>query len=116
MGTFGYMDPIYYTTGLVTEYTDVFSFGIFMLILLLGRPAVFAGSNGVPCNILDYVKDLQERGESIEFGDDLNDMRLGQMKMFLELALRCCEKRNEDRPKMILVAKEIKIIEGSIDC
>lgn len=114
MGTFGYMDPIYYTTGLVTEYTDVFSFGIFMLVLLLGRPAVFAVSSGV-CNILDYVKNLQERGESVEFGDDLNDMRPGQMKMFLELALRCCEERNEDRPKMILVAKEIKLIEGLLD-
>ncbi|KAG7566073.1 Protein kinase domain [Arabidopsis suecica] len=115
MGTFGYMDPVYYFTGLVTEYTDVFSFGIFMLVLLLGRPAVFAGTSGVHCNILDYVKDMQERGESVEFGDDLNDMRPSQMKMFLELALRCCEKRNEDRPKMILVAKEIKLIEGLLD-
>ena len=41
-------------------------------------------------------------------------MRRGQMRMFLYLALRCCEERNEDRPKMILVAKEIKLIETRI--
>ncbi|CAF2096954.1 unnamed protein product [Brassica rapa subsp. trilocularis] len=61
--------------------------------------------------LLDYVKDLRERGEPVEFGGDSKDMRPGQMNMFLDLALRCCEVRNEDRPKMILVAKEIKLIE-----
>ncbi|KAJ4904885.1 hypothetical protein Rs2_18836 [Raphanus sativus] len=55
--------------------------------------------------------DLRARGEPVEFGGDSNDMRLFQMKMFLDLALRCCEERNEDRPKMILVAKQIKLIE-----
>ncbi|CAL9245999.1 unnamed protein product [Arabidopsis halleri] len=107
MGTFGYMYPIYYTTGLVTEYTDVFSFGIFML----GRPAVFAGTSGVHCNILDYVKDLQERGESVEFGDDLNEMRPSHMKMFLELALRCCEERNEEqREKEMVVLGQMEAL------
>ncbi|XP_033135993.1 non-functional pseudokinase ZED1-like isoform X2 [Brassica rapa] len=39
LGTYGYLDPNYYTTSLVTEYTDVvFSFGILMLVLLMGRP------------------------------------------------------------------------------
>ncbi|RIA05164.1 hypothetical protein BRARA_K00547 [Brassica rapa] len=61
--------------------------------------------------LLDYVKDLRERGEPVEFGGDSKDMRPGQMNTFLDLALRCCEVRNEDRPKMILVAKEIKLIE-----
>ncbi|CAH8363476.1 unnamed protein product [Eruca vesicaria subsp. sativa] len=117
VGTFGYIDPVYFSRGLVTEYTDVFSFGIFMLALLLGRPAVFAGSDGVHCNILDYVKDLQERGEPVEFVGGSNDMMPGQMRMFLDLALRCCQGRSEDRPKMILVAKEIKLIEkGLLDC
>ncbi|KFK34995.1 hypothetical protein AALP_AA5G220500 [Arabis alpina] len=114
MGTLGYIDPTYVTTGLVTEYTDVFSFGILMLILLMGRPAV-SRPKGVDDTILDYVKGLKERGQPIEFGDDRKDMRPGQMKMFLGLALRCCAERNEDRPKMILVAKELKLIERSLD-
>lgn len=117
VGTFGYIDPVYFSRGLVTEYTDVFSFGILMLVLLLGKPADFPGSDGYHCNILDYVKGLQERGEPVEFVGGVNDMMPGQMNMFLDLALRCCQGRSEDRPKMILVAKEIKIIEkGSHDC
>ncbi|KAF3522056.1 hypothetical protein F2Q69_00049114 [Brassica cretica] len=72
-----------------------------MLVLLMGREPLFVASSGVLCNILEHVKDLQERGEPVAFGGDSNDMRPCQMKMFLDLALRCCERRNEDRPNMI---------------
>ncbi|KAF2603708.1 hypothetical protein F2Q70_00026627 [Brassica cretica] len=62
-------------------------------------------------HIHSYVKYMQKRGEPVELWGDSDNMRPGQMKMFLDLALRCCEKRTEDRPKMITVAKEIKLIE-----
>ncbi|KAF8095791.1 hypothetical protein N665_0322s0012 [Sinapis alba] len=114
MGSLGYIDPVYIMMGLVTQYTDVFSFGIFMLVLLMGRQPIMDGPKFT--YLLVYVKDLRERGEHVEFGGGSNDMRPGQMKMFLDLALRCCEKRHEDRPKMITVAKEIKLIERSLDC
>ncbi|RID69250.1 hypothetical protein BRARA_C01351 [Brassica rapa] len=68
VGTFGYIDPVYFSRGLVTEYTDVFSFGIFMLALLLGRAAVFAGSNGYHCNILDYMILVAKEIKIIEKG------------------------------------------------
>uniref|UniRef100_M4DDN8 Protein kinase domain-containing protein n=1 Tax=Brassica campestris TaxID=3711 RepID=M4DDN8_BRACM len=105
----GYVDSYYLATGIVTEYSDVFSFGILMLVLLLGRPQLLPdGHSDFRTSVLDYVKDLRERGEPVEFG---GDMRPGQMNMLLDLALRYCEERNEDRPKMISVAKEIKLIE-----
>ncbi|XP_048597190.1 uncharacterized protein LOC125578469 [Brassica napus] len=125
VGTNGYIDPVYCMTCVVSEYIDVFSFGILMLVLLIGDPPHLYGSdlcgpNGerfINWKFLEYVRDLHERGEPIEFGGDPNDIRPDQMEMFLELALRCCEESNEDRPKMIMVAKEINLIEqGSFDC
>ncbi|CAF1802202.1 hypothetical protein Bca4012_028598 [Brassica carinata] len=56
---------------------------------------------------------LHEKGELfLELGDEFGGK---SMYTFLEMALRCCEKRKEDRPKMIEVAKEIKLIEKSLD-
>ncbi|CAH8332170.1 unnamed protein product [Eruca vesicaria subsp. sativa] len=113
-GTPGYLDPLYYLTEIVSEYTDVYSFGIFMLVLLLGRQPLLAGSDGyveIGSHILDYVKHLRERGEHVEFGGDSTDMRPIEMKMLLDLALECCEVRKEDKPKMLVVEKEIKLIE-----
>ncbi|KAG2324854.1 hypothetical protein Bca52824_007582 [Brassica carinata] len=88
-----------------------------MLVLLMGKPSYWDESDGrsdPEILLLDYVRDLQERGKPVEFGGDSNSMRPGQMTIFLDLALRCCEERNEDRPEMISVAKEIKLIEKNI--
>ncbi|KAG2258329.1 hypothetical protein Bca52824_077623 [Brassica carinata] len=110
-GTFGYLDLNYLETILVTEYLDVFSFGTLMLVLLMGRPAILASSSGVSYSTVEYVSALHEREEPVKFGGDSNDMKPDQMRMFFDLALRCCDGRIEDRPKMIMVAKEIKLIE-----
>lgn len=40
MGWPGYLDPSYLHTSIVTEYADVYSFGIFMMILLIGRHGI----------------------------------------------------------------------------
>ncbi|KFK34992.1 hypothetical protein AALP_AA5G220100 [Arabis alpina] len=101
VGTSGYIDPSYRLTSLVTEYTDVYSFGVFLMVLLSGRPVFFNGSNGKREGIRRYVKDLYE-----------ND-KLDEVEACVVLALRCCQKRDEDRPKMVQVAKELKRIETS---
>lgn len=113
MGTIGYIDPCYFSTGIVSEYTDVFSFGIFLLVVLSGKPAVFDGSFGCHDNLHDYVRGLQEKGEFFELGNVFDGEK--SMYTFLGLALRCCERRKEERPKMIEAAKEIKLIEQSLD-
>ncbi|XP_010504706.1 PREDICTED: non-functional pseudokinase ZED1-like isoform X2 [Camelina sativa] len=119
LGTFGYVDPLYHTTSFVTEYTDVYSFGICLLVIFTGKPAVITISNGDLQGILSYVRGLYENGKLDEVIDPLlmKDITSGQrlqVEACVVLALRCCEKRDEDRPKMIQVAKELKRIETSL--
>uniref|UniRef100_A0A1J3HYV0 Inactive serine/threonine-protein kinase n=1 Tax=Noccaea caerulescens TaxID=107243 RepID=A0A1J3HYV0_NOCCA len=118
LGTYGYLDPLYFATLIVTEYTDVYSFGVFLIVLLTGRSVYFTGSDGYPVDILGYVKGLYENEKLNGVIDrmmmkDITSAQRFQVEACVLLALRCCEERNEDRPKMIHVAKELKRIETS---
>ncbi|KAL1194560.1 Serine/threonine-protein kinase ZRK3 [Cardamine amara subsp. amara] len=119
LGTYGYLDPLYFATRLVTEYTDVYSFGVFLMVVMTCRSVYFTGSDGYPVGILSYVRALCENGKFDELiypvmvKDITSGQRL-QMEACVLLALSCCEERVEDRLKMIQVAKELKRIEASL--
>lgn len=116
MGWPGYLDPCYFHTSIVTKYADVYSFGIFMMVLLIGKPGMGPQSDVRFINIRRYVRVFQETGETI-YQVRVREISVSErlkMDVFVELAFRCCERSIENRPKMIEVAKELKTIERSI--
>ncbi|XP_020881906.1 non-functional pseudokinase ZED1-like [Arabidopsis lyrata subsp. lyrata] len=120
MGWPGYLDPSYLHTNIVTEYVDVYSFGIFMMVLLIARHSMAPRSDMRFIDIRTYVRGLQEKGEFIETifkvgVRDIVEAKRCQVDKFVDLTFRCCEKSVEKRPKMIDVAKELKRIERSLD-
>lgn len=119
MGWPGYLDPSYLHTSIVTEYADVYSFGIFMMVLLIGRHGMAPRSDVRFIDIRSYVRGLQEKGEFIETiyrvgVRDIVEAERFQVDKFVELTFRCCERSVEKRPKMIDVAKELKRIHRSL--
>ncbi|XP_027092932.2 serine/threonine-protein kinase ZRK1-like [Coffea arabica] len=117
-GTYGYLDPEYMMSGFVTEKSDVFSLGIFILLLITGETRVFKdGESIVTCvkrrlendplkHVLD-PKSFEEEG--------YNEHEIEQHLLpFTNLALRCTEEKGEDRPDMIEVAKQLRQIEKSL--
>ena len=96
----------------------MYSFGVLLMVLLSGRSVYFNVSDGDPIDILQYVKGLYEVGKLSEVIDpvmmkDITSAQRLEVEACVLLALRCCRERDEDRPKMIQVAKELKRAETS---
>lgn len=115
-GTYGYLDPNYMSNGMITEKADVYSFGVFMLVLLSRR------TPGLDDELHpDFLTKLVEDGRfSSEILDPvmlenigyLSEQELSRMEDFFLLSLKCIGLRGEV-PEMMEVSKELKRIEKS---
>ncbi|CAK9168662.1 unnamed protein product [Ilex paraguariensis] len=110
-GTMGYMDPEYYTTQQLSEKSDVYSFGIVLLELVTARAPIERGKyivvvvKNAIANLTDqyYIHDILDPtlGPSA---------KLGGLKKFVELAMRCVKDSSSERPTMGEVVREIENI------
>ncbi|PSS02750.1 Non-functional pseudokinase [Actinidia chinensis var. chinensis] len=105
VGTSGFPEPQYCLTGILTEKTDVYGFGMILLELVTGERSFVWQKDYVNKDRLDKIVDARIRGEAGGFEQEL------QLQAFVELALRCLGEEREYRPEMIDVAKELKRIQ-----
>ncbi|VVA15522.1 PREDICTED: non-functional pseudokinase ZED1 [Prunus dulcis] len=112
-GPVGYMDPTYKMFGKSSEKTDVYSFGVLLLVFLMRQEAMDRNSlEQLTVDPKPNVSDGQIQIETIadpkileEVGGD--EQAQQQLKDFLALALSCIQRKIEARPDMIDVAKEL---------
>ncbi|CAI5472517.1 unnamed protein product [Closterium sp. Yama58-4] len=118
VGTPGYVDPSYSASNRATTATDVYSFGIVILEVMTGRPAIEESLAIVSDeettqskNILTSVtQQLDQSGDVL--GPGLKDPRIEAQDdlvlRVLQLALRCTAKRSATRPGMGAIAAELE--------
>lgn len=99
----GYQCPIYVQTSYVTEKTDVYSFGVLLLVLLTGRRAPHMVGSVINPRINEIV-DAAILAEEGGVGKEQ------QLQAVLQLALACVDLEPEIRPTMVDVAKELRRI------
>jgi serine/threonine protein kinase len=115
MGAIGFLCPIYASTGMITEKTDVYSFGIVLLEILTGQrsydlrqanesPNLAYTRNRAINEIVDPAILAEEGGAGVE----------QQLQAMWQLVLTCIDDDPEIRPTMIDVTKELRRIERSI--
>ncbi|PRQ22282.1 putative protein kinase RLK-Pelle-RLCK-XII-2 family [Rosa chinensis] len=122
-GTFGYLDPAYRKSGCITEQTDVYSFGVILLVFLTGLNASKQNQAAEKWeSLVSYVK-LHACDDQFQMivdpkileglGGEDEQAQQKQLHEFLSLALLCTQDKSEARPDMIDVAKELVRIENS---
>ncbi|XP_021732401.1 probable leucine-rich repeat receptor-like protein kinase At5g49770 [Chenopodium quinoa] len=110
-GTLGYLDPEYYMTQILTEKSDIYSFGVVMLELVTGKLPLEKHTY-----IVRVVRDsLKETGSVYNLVDPaLRSDILIDTDEFVNLAMKCLQDTGDERPSMNEVVKEIEsIIEAS---
>ncbi|KAL3569943.1 hypothetical protein D5086_029833 [Populus alba] len=105
-GTPGYLDPEYFLTHKLTDKSDVYSLGIVFLELLTGMHPISRGKN-----IVREVNMAHQSGVMFSIIDN----RMGAypsecVERFVALALSCCHDRQEKRPSMQDVVRELETI------
>ncbi|KAF8758096.1 hypothetical protein HU200_010761 [Digitaria exilis] len=99
-GTRGYLDPMYYYTGRLTDKSDVFSFGVLLIELLTKKqPFVYHSEHGD--NLVSHFRKLLAIGNLAGIIDaQVMEEEDGEVLEVAAVAAMCTNLRGEDRPTM----------------
>ncbi|KAK9682937.1 hypothetical protein RND81_10G107800 [Saponaria officinalis] len=112
-GTFGYIAVDYMKSGRVAQSSDVYSFGILLLVLMTGKPASFTIElDRGQVNLVDWVSNCCATNCVLDIVDPAINttgaIAEKQLKTLVELALRCSARDEECRPTMVDVATQLE--------
>jgi len=99
-GTMGYLDPMYYYTGRLTDKSDVFSFGV-LLIELLTRKKPYVYRSVDDDGLVSHFVSLLAEGNVVDIIDhQVMEEEHGEIHEVATLAAMCTKLKGEDRPTM----------------
>ncbi|KAL1541957.1 non-specific serine/threonine protein kinase [Salvia divinorum] len=109
-GTLGYLDPNYYTTGKLTMKSDTFSFGVVLLEVLCGRPAVDPEVGEDKFLLTKWARENISKGKAdqIVAPDLMGEISEGSLKAFIEVAESCLHNEPRERPTMAQVVLQLE--------
>ncbi|XP_061370156.1 probable serine/threonine-protein kinase PBL28 isoform X1 [Gastrolobium bilobum] len=114
LGTFGYFDPEYTSTGKLTLQSDVYAFGVVLLELLTGRRAVDLNQGPSDQNLVLQVRhilnDRKKLRKVIDPEMPRNSYTIQSVVMVANLASRCVRTESNERPSMAECVKELLMI------
>ncbi|KAL7592829.1 hypothetical protein Lser_V15G33427 [Lactuca serriola] len=101
-GTFGYLDPNYFTTGMLTRKSDVFSFGVVLLEVLCRKRAVDETLDDEQWGLVPWAQESIKEGNLKSIIDSGIKSQISPkcLKEFVRIANRCLQNNPKQRPTM----------------
>ncbi|XP_027155604.1 receptor-like protein kinase FERONIA [Coffea eugenioides] len=108
-GTLGYLDPYYFRTHQLTRKSDVFAFGIVLLVVLCGRPAMDT-ENLEQRSLLSCFQECISKGEIDEIIDRFLQGKVSpkSLKIFVKSIQNCLHNDPKERPTMAQVVVSLE--------
>ena len=114
-GTYGYLDPMYYSTGHLTEKSDVYSFGVVLIELLTRKkPVSYRSSQGIGL-VSHFVTLLSEGNLAHILDPQVTREGDGEVVDVALLAAICVKFISTDRPTMRHVEMTLEGIHAAKD-
>uniref|UniRef100_A0A2P2QNY9 Putative receptor-like protein kinase At5g24010 n=1 Tax=Rhizophora mucronata TaxID=61149 RepID=A0A2P2QNY9_RHIMU len=113
-GSFGYLDPEYFTSLQLTEKSDVYSFGVVLLEVLCARPAIITSDKDEEVNLAHWGRLWQKKGQLEKIIDPIlvGNIRARSLQKFGETAEKCLREEGHERPSMHDVLWDLKFALG----
>lgn len=110
-GTFGYIDPNFFTTRKLTKESDMYSFGVVLLEVLCGRPAVEPSNGEDKRSLTTWAIDNITKGQ---FDDIIAPSLRGKispdsLETFVKVAERCLLDEPKKRPAAAHVVIKLEL-------
>ncbi|XP_023737117.1 receptor-like protein kinase FERONIA [Lactuca sativa] len=101
-GTFGYLDPNYFTTGRLTRKSDVYAFGVILLEVLCRKRAVDRSLDEEQWGLVAWAQSSIKEGnlKSIIDCDIRGEISTKCLKEFVRIVERCLLSNPKQRPTM----------------
>ncbi|KAM3317831.1 hypothetical protein ACQJBY_035500 [Aegilops geniculata] len=117
-GTFGYLDPEYYHTGMLNEKSDVYSFGVILVELLTRRKPIIENEHGEKQNLSSYFLSAMREGMPLQETLDMHilleeGINEDVVLSVARLAEECISLTRRDRPTMKEVEMRLELLAGS---
>ncbi|KAK4487795.1 hypothetical protein RD792_005518 [Penstemon davidsonii] len=108
-GTPGYVDPYYFNTWKLTTKSDTYAFGVVLLEVLCGRPAMDPRARGDECCLTKWARNRINMGEVDQIVDSslIGEISPDSLKVFIGIAERCLHDEPKERPTMAEIVVQL---------
>ncbi|KAJ0538074.1 putative protein kinase RLK-Pelle-CrRLK1L-1 family [Helianthus annuus] len=112
VSTFGYMDAEYFSTHRLTRKSDVYAFGVVLLEVLCGRPALDFSLDEEQHSLAGWAKHCIKRGNLSRIVDPSlrGQVSAKCLKNFGQIAYECLHSSSKDRPTMTVILGRLELV------